>query len=126
MSLEGLLVGLVLVAAALFIVLTPLLTVRNTTPSVLEHEQQLQRLQISYEMVLTNISDLDEDHLTGKLSTEAYRAERDQWLQQAVSLLREIDLVQAVPAVTMQMDEDRVEAALKAYRADYSASTQQD
>lgn len=88
MSLAGLLAALVLTLLALIVVAHPLLRrqesidARHSSPSDLD---------TSYQRVLINIRDLDEDFATGKLDTRSYDEERESWVARGIELLRQID-----------------------------------
>ena len=89
-------------------------------------QKQVERLAAYYERVLTNIRDLDEDHATGKMQTTAYEAEREEWIQRGIQILKALDGLGAKTftagsiADEAQVDEaldDEIEAAIAAYRS---------
>lgn len=125
MSIAGLLffVGALLICAGL--VAWPLLQRRASVAEDAYLVQQRDRLQVYYERVLTNLRDLDEDHATGKMPTDAYRQEREDWVLRGVQVLRAMDTLaerSIIPAeITMRADIDAaidsaIEASITAYR----------
>lgn len=73
MSTEGLLASLIVTVLVVVWVAMPLFRKdRGSASDVLLVQKQRERLLVYYERVLTNIRDLDEDHSTGKMSTEDY------------------------------------------------------
>ena len=79
---------------------------------------QRERAARYYERVLTNIRDLDEDFSTGKISEEAYRAEREVWLERGIRLLRAMDQLEREDADAdgAAEIERAIDEALAAYR----------
>lgn len=86
--------------------------------------KQREALQMLYERTLNNIRDLDEDHSLGKMPSDTYQVEREEWVQRGVQLLSKLDVLmpkisensaktsKAVPA-----DVDaQIEAAIAAAR----------
>jgi cytochrome c-type biogenesis protein CcmI len=114
MSIPGLLIALVLSLIALAIVLHPLLRPARREPTVESgRRQQLDRLEIYYERVLTNIRDLDEDNSTGKINEDDYRTEREVWVQRGIRLLRALDQLEGEDAEGI---ERAIKEAVAAYR----------
>ena len=97
----------------------------QTSAESLHIQKQRERLLAYYERVLTNLRDLDEDHATGKMPDEDYAAEREEWMQRGVEVLKTLDalddhsivptLVQDEAAVDEAID-DAIEAAIAARR----------
>ncbi|MEZ4670587.1 MAG: hypothetical protein R3E39_21985 [Anaerolineae bacterium] len=92
MSTEGLLALVVMLVGGIIWLVWPLLR-RKTSSSVEMVQQQKERemLLTTYERTLAAIRDLDEDHLTSKLSQADYETERAAWAEQGVLLLQEIE-----------------------------------
>jgi hypothetical protein len=112
MSLPGLLIGLILVGLVLLFVLTPLL---RRGVSTLD-DRQRDRLLMSYERILTNIRDLDEDYSTGKMLHADYETERESWVQRGIQVLKALDSMVTSSDIDPDLDR-RIEAAVAAYRA---------
>ncbi len=103
MSIAGLIFAVVLFGVVLALVLIPLTRGSQLSVGAFERRQRQQALAY-YERVLRNLRDLDEDHSTGKISTEEYEAERELWMDRGVQVLQalnEADVVheQAEPAL---------------------------
>lgn len=88
MSLEGLIIGLTVLAITVLWIAAPLLTQRRTLP---QHASEREALLTRYEQLLTSIRDLDEDSAMGKIRPEAYSEERESLVQQGIALLKAID-----------------------------------
>lgn len=88
MSLAGLLAALLLTVLALTIVAYPLLRRQASTSA---RHNSPRDLETSYQRVLINIRDLDEDFATGKLDAGSYHDERESWVRRGIVLLRQID-----------------------------------
>lgn len=58
-----------------------------------EREKMRERLTLSaaYERALLTVRDLDEDYQVGKLSQEAYAAERAHWVERGAALLEALE-----------------------------------
>ncbi len=69
-------------------------------PSQNEIEQKhLERLLMYYEQVMATLRDLEEDHITGKMTEEDYHEEREAWAARGVKVLGAINEVsQMAPA----------------------------
>jgi hypothetical protein len=91
MSIGGLIFFLVLLSLTALVVVAPLL--RRAEPLADDNRlrKQQERLLVYYERVLTNLRDLDEDHLTGKMPDADYAEERELWMQRGVQVLRALD-----------------------------------
>lgn len=115
MSIEGLigsaLVALVLLMAVLWpFVIQPR---RSVSDEALTHQRE--RALTYYERVLNNIRDLDEDHATGKIDTETYTVERENWAQRGAQLLKLLDELDHDHAIAPQAaDEAEIDAAIEA------------
>ena len=129
MSTEGLLIAIVLAAVSLGWVVAPL--VRNVSSRSRADEtfaKRRERLLIYYERVITNIRDLDEDRATGKIAEAEEAAEREDWVQRGIQVLKALDAldeetpaVAAAPALVDEVAIDRdiddaIEAAIAARR----------
>jgi hypothetical protein len=126
MSIEGLIIGFVLLSLVVLIVGLPLLR-RDTryADEAAQAERQRERALAYYERVLRNLRDLEEDHTLGKLDEAAYRAERESWAERGVQVLKALEqldagaLIAPASADDAAIDrtlEDAVEQAVQAYR----------
>jgi hypothetical protein len=123
MSITGLLIGLVILAAALAWIAVPLLRQGKTRQEDAQAAKQRERLLIVYERVLTNIRDLEEDHQTGKMNADDFEAERETWVQRGIQVLKALDRLDAEGA-SVEVDDatfdrtidDEIEAAVAKYR----------
>ena len=91
MSIEGLVVGLALLLVVGAWIGIPLLRRETDEVEVDPIQRQRERLELYYERTLRNIRDLDEDHSTGKINTEAYEPERENWVQRGIQALKALD-----------------------------------
>jgi hypothetical protein len=123
MSITGLLIGLVILAAALAWIAVPLLRQGKTRQEDAQAAKQRERLLMVYERVLTNIRDLEEDHQTGKMNADDFEAERETWVQRGIQVLKALDRLDAEGA-SVEVDDatfdrtidDEIEAAVAKYR----------
>jgi hypothetical protein len=130
-SIEGLIASLVLIGLAALYIALPLLRSDKRKMSDASLQKQSERLLVYYERVLTNLRDLDEDHLTGKITVDEYQAEREEWMQRGVQVLKALDHLaeQQIVSDTRLLDEadidqavdDAIEAAIARRRAMVSA-----
>jgi hypothetical protein len=94
MSWAGLLVTLIGTALVAGLILGPILR-QDVSAKLSSEADALQRrreaLRLEYNAVLQTLRDLDEDHATGKLSSQEYQAEKNRWNAEGVRLLRERD-----------------------------------
>lgn len=92
MSTQGLLVSLVIMVLGLAWIVYPLFSREvysgGKQALVLKQYGELQR---RYAQTITAIRELDEDHATGKISSEEYEVERQRRAQQGVEVLKAID-----------------------------------
>jgi hypothetical protein len=126
MSIEGLLLGFVILSVVILFVALPLL--RHDAPfdrQAVQIARQRERAHLYYERVLRNLRDLDEDQTLGKLDDDSYRQEREVWARRGVEVLKALDaleagtLIAAKDADDAQIDrmlDDVVEAAVAEYR----------
>jgi hypothetical protein len=93
MSIEGVIVSLALVTVSALLVTRPLITGGRTKRVQNDDmlQKQRERLLMYYERVLTNLRDLDEDHVTGKMPDADYVNEREMWAQRGVEVLKALD-----------------------------------
>lgn len=76
-------------------------------------QKQRERLLVYYERVLTNLRDLDEDHVTGKMPDEDYALERDEWTLRGIQVLKAIDRLEEESIIPTEIrDEAAVDAAI--------------
>lgn len=124
MSIEGLLIGLAMLAAAVAYTAYPLLQrSRYTANTQIEHQRD--RLLVFYEQVLSTIRDLDEDLSTGKINQADYEVEREHWAQRGVMVLEAMDELNAGhprPTKRSAEMEDAIEAAVAEYRSRKAAT----
>lgn len=92
MSTEGVIAAVIMVLVGLVWLGLPLLR-RKSSGSAQTVAMQKERaaLLTAYERTLASIRDVDEDHLTGKLSQADYEIERGHWTQQGVAILQELE-----------------------------------
>ena len=125
MSIPGLLISLVLSLIALAIVARPLLRpARRERAAASTQREQRDRIETYYERVLTNIRDLDEDFVTGKINEGDYRIEREVWAERGIQLLRVKD--QLANEQVWHEDEERIDRAIEAAVAVYRERLQSD
>jgi cytochrome c-type biogenesis protein CcmI len=96
MSIGGLIFAVVLFAVVLALVMIPLLRSSQLSVGAFERRQRQQALHY-YERVLRNLRDLEEDHSTGKISTEEYESEREIWMERGVQVLQALNEGEGVP-----------------------------
>ena len=123
MSLLGLALSLLLFALAIALVTRPFWTSHGapvTDRDKLRRQREI--LGEYYERVLTNIRDLDEDHLTGKIPQGDYQAERELWVGRGIQALkaragleRQISQEDAGRPQAERVDQ-AIEAAIAAWR----------
>ncbi len=126
MSIAGLIISFIIVALFLAWVLSPLFgRVQDQTDTTSALERHRDRLTVYYGRVLRNLHDLDEDHATGKLNTEDYTQEREQWVQRGVAVLKAIDELDPQYLLTPEDADDAtideaidsaIESAIQGYR----------
>ena len=126
MSIAGLVFFLLLLSAIAVLVAMPLLRRESETSAESLHiQKQRERLLAYYERVLTNLRDLDEDHTTSKMTDADYAAEREDWMQRGVEVLKTLDALDdhsVIPAsihdeaAVDEAIDDAIEAAIAARR----------
>src|SRR5262245_41988207 len=114
MSIAGLVFFLLLLSGIAVLVAMPLLRRESQVSAESLHlQKQRDRLRAYYERVLTNLRDLDEDHATGKMPDDAYAAEREDWMQRGVEVLRTLDTLDDHSVVPASVhDEAAVDEAI--------------
>lgn len=128
MEAQSLILGVVIVALTALIVLWPLVSgagkeKRESAPST-----ALETLLAERDAIYTVIRDLDFDFETGKLTEADYQAQREQWVERGVDVLKALDAAQvngaaaapangtaATPAEPDDL-ESQIEAAIAARR----------
>ncbi|MBI1259432.1 MAG: hypothetical protein GC204_18345 [Chloroflexi bacterium] len=92
MSLEGTLAAVIMLIAGVVWLALPIMR-RRYFPSVEELKRRKDRdaLLTTYERTLASLRDVNEDHLTGKLSNQDYEAERTYWTDQGVAVLEALE-----------------------------------
>ena len=114
MSIAGLMISLVLLFAAVLLTAYPLIRPpRRQNQSNGGIQEQADRVQAYYERVLTNIRDLDEDFLTGKIREADYREEREVWVHRGIRLLRMQDQLDAQRSLVDSGDAERIDRAIE-------------
>lgn len=90
MSVSGLIISLILLVVSVAFIALPLMRRRNSSESAAAIKQR-EALQMLYERALNNIRDLDEDHSLGKMPSDSYQVEREEWVQRGIQLLVKLD-----------------------------------
>ena len=119
MSIDGLIVMFVAVGLAFFVA-SPLMRQRLDDSNEGEPTRELEQLVLHKETVYTAIRDLDFDFQTGKVDDDDYRALRCQLEDEAVDVLRRIDVVD--PLATL---DDEIECQILAIRQQQKANLDQ-
>ncbi|MDQ7026598.1 MAG: hypothetical protein Q9P01_06555 [Anaerolineae bacterium] len=118
MSIWGIIAALAMLSVLLLYILRPLL--QSATSGSTTQDRQRDRALAYYERVLTNIRDLDEDHITGKIADDEYASEREVWVQRGSKLLKlmdDLDTQQTIVDSADDADIDRaIEAAIAAHK----------
>lgn len=115
MSIGGLIFAVVLFAVVLALVMIPLMRSSQLSVGAFERRERQQALHY-YERVLRNLRDLDEDHSTGKISTEEYQIERELWMGRGVQVLQalnETDVTHHQPAPSLRRNAAELDAAVE-------------
>ena len=126
MSIEGLIVGFVLLSVVVLIIGLPLLRREAAFDSdAAQLARQRERVLVYYERVLRNLRDLEEDYTLDKLDNADYTYEREVWAERGVQALKTLEQLDAgiliAPAsaddaaIDLTLD-DVVERAVQAYR----------
>ncbi len=121
MSGGGLIIGIGMLLIGLAYLALPFLRGGKATS-----EQARERLNMiaAYERALMTVRDLDEDYQVGKLSEEAYTAERTRWTEHGVTLLQLLEVNEpktshkqrkSVETTLITTNDDPVEQAIAAY-----------
>ncbi|MGB1288629.1 MAG: hypothetical protein ACPG7F_18995 [Aggregatilineales bacterium] len=128
MSIEGLIFGLILAAATTLLIINPFF-IKTASPAPLEAAQRNDMLA-QYEIILTNIRDIEMDYNSGKMPEDDYQSERAEWVERGVALLQQIDtLSDNIPAASSLSDEDHtridaeVEALITAYHNEQESNS---
>lgn len=116
MSIDGLIVLFVAIGLAFFVG-SPLLRQRLDDRREGEATRELEQLVLHKETVYTAIRDLDFDFQTGKVDDADYRALRRQLEDEAVDVLRHIDVVD--PLATL---DDEIERQILVIRQQQNAN----
>lgn len=115
MTITGLILAAAMLVVTLLYVLMPLVTGSRRSSGAFISRQR-ERALAYYERVLTNVRDLDEDHSTGKMSTEEYEAERVVWVERGVRVLRLLDELSEQHNIVdnTEADDAAIDAAIEA------------
>jgi len=114
------LLGLAIVCAAAWYVALPLLRARRGVfPVDTEPERDLLRQR---DTLYREIADLDFDRRTGKVGEEDYREQREEYLEEAATVLRELDErpvpePPARPVPSISEFDDEIEREVRRLRA---------
>jgi hypothetical protein len=113
MSIFGLAIASLLALILLIVVARPFFALPDSSGSF--RDKQRERALTYYERVLTNIRDLDDDHSTGKISSEEYNSERELWMNRGVRLLAMLDELQAAQNIieNTKADDAAIDAAIE-------------
>jgi Asp-tRNA(Asn)/Glu-tRNA(Gln) amidotransferase B subunit len=88
-------------------------------------DRQRERVLAYYERVLTNIRDLDEDHITGKIAEDEYNVEREVWVQRGIKLLKVIDELESKKSLVASSDDAEIDSAIEAAIAEKKQQIQE-
>lgn len=92
MSTEGIIAAVVMLIIGAVWLALPILRRRYfASADELARQKQRDALLTTYERTLASLRDVDEDHLTGKLSPDDYEAERAYWTEQGVAVLEALE-----------------------------------
>jgi hypothetical protein len=98
MSTEGTIAAVImLIVGAIWLALPILRRKYATNSEELARQKEREILATTYERTLASLRDVDEDHLTGKLSEADYEAERAYWMEQAAAVLQALEKVGGQP-----------------------------
>jgi hypothetical protein len=116
MSLEGVILSFVLLLIVVGLIGAPLLRQGGVrSGSLASRQKQQERLLVYYERVLTNLRDLDEDYVTGKMPEEDYHLEREDWVQRGIQVLKALDTLHATSLISADIaDETSLDEAIDA------------
>lgn len=113
MSIEGLLISLVIVAATVLWIASPFWQRQaGAAASDALVQKQRERLLVYYERVLTNVRDLDEDYSTGKMQASDYETEREEWVQRGVQVLKALDELDHHHLIVSDADQAALDHAI--------------
>jgi hypothetical protein len=129
MEAQSLILGVVIVALSLLFVVWPFVGARREEDTAAASGTTLERLESQRDAIYATIRDLDFDYETGKLLEADYQAQRAEWVERGVDVLKAIDSMQqqvdvpvsaeaALPADSVDPDdiEAQIEAAVAARR----------
>lgn len=92
MSTEGIVAGVVmLIVGAVWLALPILRRKYSISGEEVARRKERETLVNAYERTLASLRDVDEDHLTGKLSDADYEVERAHWTDQGVTILQALE-----------------------------------
>lgn len=116
MSIEGVIFSFLLLSIIVGLISLPLFReggVRSN--SLASRQKQQERLLVYYERVLTNLRDLDEDYVTGKMPEEDYHLEREDAVQRGIQVLKALDTLHVTSLVSADIiDETSLDEAIDA------------
>lgn len=96
-------IGGITIAGLLWLVL-PFFGRDEPTQNELE-QKQIERLLMYYEQVMATLRDLEEDHITGKLTDADYHEEREAWTARGVKVLSAINEVSTLPPAALPQQQ---------------------
>jgi hypothetical protein len=111
MSIWGIVASLAMLLVLLLYVLQPLIQSAKSTRAA--QDRQRERALAYYERVLTNIRDLDEDHITDKIADDEYTSEREVWVQRGIKLLKLIDNLDTQQTIVDSADDADIDMAIE-------------
>jgi type II secretory pathway pseudopilin PulG len=114
MSIVGLIVAVIIAGIALLFILTPLF---NRTDRLAADDRQRDRLLVTYERILTNLRDLDEDYSTGKMPPMDYQTEREMWVRRGIQALKALDSIDRHEMVAASDFDSEFDRQIEAYPA---------
>ncbi len=92
MSTEGIIAAAIMVIVGVIWLSLPILRRKFApAPDQLARQKEREILATTYERTLASLRDVDEDHLTGKLSETDYEAERAYWMEQGAAVLQALE-----------------------------------
>lgn len=114
MSIEGLIITILILAITAYLLLLPVIRREHSLSGIaLKQLKDQEALLNEYERILATIRDLDEDFALGKLTSEAYTLERQEFAAQGASLLQALEKSTGQPLQNRQRKTAAVKAPVK-------------
>jgi hypothetical protein len=120
MDVIALMVGLAIAAGLVAFVSRPLRQARRDDIA----ESRLDTLTARYESLLTQLRELDFDHVTGKVIDADHAPLRARLVAEAAEALRQIDAIAPAPTLSESVSDESIEAAIAARRKRAPASAE--